>query len=114
MKTAPQVFIRLALINDVKMLQKLCIATFSDTNAKYNKEENMQLYIAEHFNRKNLLDELENERNFFFVGIFNYEAAGYMKLRTSHQLPQLKNKKNIELECIYVETVAKSTPSILE
>jgi ribosomal protein S18 acetylase RimI-like enzyme len=102
MKISPQFFIRPALTNDIEMLQKLCIETFTDTYAKYNKEEDIQLYITEHFNHKNLLDELENQSNFFFVGILNHEAAGYMKLRTSYKLMQLKNKKSIELERIYV------------
>jgi diamine N-acetyltransferase len=102
MKPTQEVVIKPAVKDDVDMLQKLCIATFLDTYAKDNTVEDMRLYIAEHFNRKNLLDELENKMNFFFVATLNHEPVGYMKLRTSVELPQLKNKKSIELERIYV------------
>jgi len=102
MKPTQEVVIKPALKDDVDILQKLCIATFSDTYAKYNTVEDMRLYTAEHFNRKKLLDELESKMNFFFVAALNHEPVGYMKLRTSVELAQLKNKKSIELERIYV------------
>ena len=94
--------IKPASTSDVDILQELCTITFSETYKNYNTEEDMQLYINEHFNRKNLLEELENEKNFFFLATLNRKLFGYIKLRTNNELSQLKNKKNIELERIYV------------
>jgi len=102
MKSSYEFVIRPAFPNDVDILQQLSITTFSDTYAEYNTEEDMQLYIDEHFNGEVLLIELNSKENFFFLAILNHEPAGYIKLRTSHELPQLKNKRNIELERIYV------------
>ncbi len=102
MKPSYEFVIRPALAGDVDMLQQLSIITFSDTYREYNTEEDMQVYIAQHFGREILLDELNSKENFFFLAMINDEPAGYIKLRTSHELSQLKNKKSIELERIYV------------
>src|SRR6266542_2336601 len=102
MKPSYEFVIRPALAGDVDMLQQLSIITFSDTYREYNTEEDMQVYIAQHFGREILLDELNSKENFFFLAMINDEPAGYIKLRISHELSQLKNKKSIELELIYV------------
>jgi len=102
MKPSYEFVVRPAFPDDVDMLRQLSIVTFSDTYAEYNTKADMQLYITQHFNREILLSELNSEENFFFLVMFNHEPAGYIKLGTSHELPQLKNKKSIELERIYV------------
>ncbi|HEY6977661.1 MAG TPA: GNAT family N-acetyltransferase [Chitinophagaceae bacterium] len=94
--------IKPAFSDDVDILQQLSIVTFSDTYADYNTPADMQLYIAQHFNRELLFSELNSEENFFFLAMFDSEPAGYIKLRTNHQLSQLNSKKSIELERIYV------------
>src|SRR4030095_9987284 len=102
MKPSYEFVIRPAFPDDVDMLRQLSIVTFSETYTEYNTKADMQLYITQHFNREILLSELNSEENFFFLVMFNHEPAGYIKLRTSHELLQLKNKKSIELERIYV------------
>ncbi|HXL58708.1 MAG TPA: GNAT family N-acetyltransferase [Chitinophagaceae bacterium] len=102
MKTLYDFVIKPVPPDDADMLQQLSITTFTDTYEEYNTEEDMQLYIAQHFSQDILLDELNSKENFFFIAMLNDEPAAYIKLRTSHELSQLKNKKNIELERIYV------------
>jgi ribosomal protein S18 acetylase RimI-like enzyme len=102
MKVSYQFVIRPAIPDDIDVVQQLSIVTFSDTYAEYNTQADMQLYIAQHFNREVLLSELNSEENFFFLAMFSHEPAGYIKLKTNNELPQLKNKKSIELERIYV------------
>jgi len=93
--------IRQLNVNDIDMLQQMSIDTFIDTYAKYNTEENMQLHLQEHFNKEQLLNELNETGNYFFGVFDNNNPAGYTKLRTSENPEELAGKKHIELERIY-------------
>src|SRR3954471_6524455 len=103
MQMVENITIREANANDVELLRKLSIATFSETFAAFNKWEDMQMYIEKYFSRENLRDELESKENFFFVAFFNSEPVGYFKLRTPQEhLHALESNNAIELERIYV------------
>lgn len=83
------------------VLQKISIDTFVDTYSKYNTEENMQKHVLEHFNKKQLLNEINETGNYFFGSFDDEILAGYTKLRTSENPEELEGKKHIELERIY-------------
>jgi ribosomal protein S18 acetylase RimI-like enzyme len=96
--------IKRAVASDVALLQELSIVTFTDTYAAHNSPENIQIYIDKYFNTETLLQELNSNENFFFIAVLDDVPAGYIKLRTPfEQHASLKNKKNIELERIYVK-----------
>lgn len=96
--------IKRATANDLELLRELSIITFIDTYASYNTPENMQTYIEKYFNTETLLQELSSNENFFFIALLDDVPAGYVKLRTPFELhASLKDKKNIELERIYVK-----------
>lgn len=57
MKVSYQFVIRPAIPDDIDVVQQLSIVTFSDTYAEYNTQADIQLYIAQHFNREVLLSE---------------------------------------------------------
>jgi ribosomal protein S18 acetylase RimI-like enzyme len=89
--------------NDIELLQKLSIVTFTDTFAAYNTAENMRMYIEKYLSVENLLEELNNSENFFFIAFQENEPAGYLKLRLPQEnVRALKDSKSIELERIYV------------
>lgn len=86
---------------DLKLLRELSIETFINTYAHYNTEEDMKLYVMEHFGKEQLKREIQSVNNFYF-GIFdNNILAGYTKLRTTENPEELSGKKHIELERIY-------------
>jgi len=87
--------------NDVEILQEISIETFVDTYSKYNTKENMQKHLLEHFNKEQLLNEINETGNYFFGSFDNDILAGYTKLRTSENPEELQGKKHIELERIY-------------
>lgn len=102
-EVAKNIAIKQAHANDVELLQKLSIVTFTDTFAAYNTAENMQMYIEKYFSLENVLEELNNSENFFFIAYQENEPAGYLKLRLPEEhLPSLKNNTPIELERVYV------------
>jgi len=102
-EVAKNITIKQAHANDVELLQRLSIVTFTDTFAAYNTAEDMQIYIEEYFSIENLLEELNNSENFFFISFRENEPAGYLKLRLPQKhLSSLKNNTAIELERVYV------------
>src|SRR3982751_5023267 len=110
MQTIENITIREANANDVELLRKLSIVTFSETFAAFNKWEDMQIYIEKYFSHENLCDELERKENIFFLAFCNSEPAGYFKLRTLQEhLHALENNNAIELERIYVSKKLQGT-----
>ena len=94
-------FIRRTAFNDIDTLQKISTDTFIETYAAYNTDEDMRLHVAEQFNRDRMKDELSSKENYFFIAFHENEPAGYIKLRTAKQPPELEGLKHIELERIY-------------
>ena len=93
--------IRPAVMDDIDVLQKLSADTFIETYAAYNTDEDMRLHVSEQFNPEQMMDELSSKENYFFIAFYEGEPAGYIKLRTAKQPPQLEGLKHIELERIY-------------
>src|SRR3569623_1462472 len=96
------VTIRPATQADMLPLQQLSIATFTDTYAVYNTPENMRLYIDTYYSDKQLLAELADAGLQFFLAFADDELAGYIKLRTVEEPHELKGRRHIEVERIYV------------
>ncbi len=96
------VTIRPAALADVLPLRQLSIETFIDTYAAYNTPENMQLYIATNYNTQQLVSELADACIQYFLLYSGAVLAGYIKLRTTEEPPELAGKKHIEIERIYV------------
>ena len=56
--------IRKILPADVYILRQISIDSFTETYAVYNTEADMQLHIESHFNRQQLVNEIENKQNY--------------------------------------------------
>jgi len=96
------VSIRPATAADILLLQELCITTFIDTYDTYNTPENMQQYIDRNYTTAQLLDELADINIQYCLAFTDNIPAGYIKLRTTDNPPELAGKKHIEVERIYV------------
>lgn len=90
-------------VNDAEVISKLSTETFFETYSWYNTPENMLEYTQKHFNIKHTQKELASENNWFFLARENDEVIGYVKLRIEETPPELKGKKHIEIERIYVQ-----------
>lgn len=101
------VIIRPATPADVFALQQLSIITFTNTYVAYNTPENMQLYINTYYNTERLLGELADTNMQYFLAYWGNELAGYIKLRTVDEPEELKGRRHIEIERIYVLTTLK-------
>lgn len=96
------VSIKPATAADVSPLQQISIATFTDTYAVYNTPENMRLFIDTNYNTQQLLNELADPAQQYYLTYLGEELVGYMKLRTTENPPELASKTHMEIERIYV------------
>jgi len=94
--------IKPATAADVLPLQQISIVTFTDTYAVYNTPENMRLFIDANYNTQQLLNELADPAQQYYLTYLGDELVGYIKLRTTENPPELAGKKHIEVERIYV------------
>ena len=94
--------IREATINDIEQLQKIGRQTFSETFSAVNTEENMAKYLEEGFSDEKLGAELNNPESVFYLAEFNNNVIGYLKLNLGQSQTELKDKKAVEIERIYV------------
>ena len=99
---AVSLVIRVAGLPDLATLTQLSTDTFFETYAAYNEKASMDRYLAENFNLRQMASELSDPQNQFFLAYLDHDLTGYIKLRTNIILEDLKDKKAIEIERIYV------------
>lgn len=95
-------YIRAAHLPDVDSVLSVAKTTFLETWEKLNSKEDMELYLAEKFTRENMADELSDPHNRFLLASIQDEVVAYAKLRSSKIPDELKGKKCIEIERMYI------------
>ncbi len=96
------IHIREATISDIEEMQKIGRQTFSETFSAVNTEENMANYLQEGFSIERLASELTNPDSVFYFAVDNNKVIGYLKLNLGQSQTELKDKKAVEIERIYV------------
>jgi diamine N-acetyltransferase len=94
--------IREVTSNDIVQLQKISRQTFHETFAALNSEENMAKYLEEELSIEKLTAELNNTDSAFYFAVYNANVIGYLKLNFGESQTELKDKKAVEIERIYV------------
>ena len=84
------------------IISKLATETFYETYSWDNTVEDMQEYTETHFNPRKTEEELKESGTHFLLAYANDEMIGYAKMRNAEHPPELKDKKYIEVERIYV------------
>jgi len=87
---------------DLKELLKVAEQTFYDTFAKENTEENMKVYLAEHFTYEKLIIEFNNPYSEFYSAILNDRITGYLKINFEQAQTEFVQNNSMEIERIYV------------
>ena len=97
------ILISKSTIEDANLISELSKATFKETYAEFNTEENMDAYLAKHFMPQHIAAELLNaELNTFFITFVDEQPAGYVKLSTANIQTTLNTGKPIEIERFYI------------
>ena len=87
---------------DVELLRKLSVATFMETFASYNTEQNMNDYINTAFSLEKLESELNAPNSVFYFIYTDMELAGYLKLNRGGAQTEANQYSSLEIERIYV------------
>jgi ribosomal protein S18 acetylase RimI-like enzyme len=97
-----EITIQKAKPTDKDVLLTLSKQTFIDTYYHLNKPENIDDYIASHFNLHQIEIDLADHNNLFYIAWLDEKAVGYFKLRWKTP-EELAEHKVIEIERIYVD-----------
>lgn len=83
-------------------LREIGIQTFKETFAKDNTPENLENYLNTNFNIEHLKNELNHPDSSFYFAKLNDKFIGYLKINFNTAQTEIKDKKAVELERIYV------------
>jgi len=87
---------------DIELLRELSVATFMETFASYNTEQNMNDYIRTAFSLEKLESELNTTNSEFYFIYTDTELAGYLKLNNGDAQTEANQYSSLEIERIYV------------
>jgi ribosomal protein S18 acetylase RimI-like enzyme len=93
--------IRLATSDDAETIADLSRKTFYDTFAPFNTPEDMAMFLREQFTRDNLIAEVKNSANIFYIAYDGDELAGYVKLREHQNSRGPTGRNSLEIARIY-------------
>lgn len=89
-------------LEDIEQLQKIGRQTFLETFSSNNSKENMKMYLEDAFSTEQLKAELSNENSEFYFAVLGEDIIGYLKINTGDSQTEIKDKKSLEIERIYV------------
>lgn len=95
--------IRIATESDIEQLCQIGVKTFVETYGDQNTPENLQNYLEEKFNKKQISDEIQTDETVFLLVELNCETIGYAKMRVN--LVENPDPRSLEIERIYIEKV---------
>lgn len=87
---------------DLSILQKISVSTFTETFQELNTADNMKKYIDESLSYSKLKSELDNENSQFYFLKSEDQIAGYLKVNTGSAQTELKEENALEVERIYI------------
>lgn len=87
---------------DIPKLQLVGRQTFIETFAGYNTAEDMKKYLEDSFGIDKLTEEVSDKNSEFYFALLDDNVIGYLKVNYGQAQTELKDKKAIEIERIYV------------
>lgn len=94
--------IRKAENRDLISLQKIGKLTFSETFSSDNLEENLRSYLENAFSTEKVKSELSDKNSQFYLAELDKKIIGYLKVNLGDSQTEIKSKKSLEIERIYV------------
>ncbi len=92
--------IRIATVEDIEQLCEIGAKTFVETYGNQNTPENLQHYLEEKFNKKQISDEIQTPKTIFLLVESEDEMIGYAKMRLN--LDENPDSTSLEIERIYI------------
>lgn len=83
-------------------LKEVAIETYTDTFAEHNTPENMQAYLEEAFDDKQLASELLHPHSEFYFIHVQEKLSGYLKINIEDAQSEEMGEETLEIERIYI------------
>ncbi len=99
--------IRSCAITELDAVQAIGYETFDDTFRMMNRQETIDTYLQEAFNKKKLLAELTDKNCLFYFLYAENELAGYLKVNDAPAQSDINDTESIEMERIYIKKTFK-------
>ena len=96
-----QPHIRVATMEDVDVLCEISAKTFVETYGEQNTPENLQKYLKERFNTKQISAEIMTSETVFLLVEKHNETIGYAKMRIN--LEENPDPISLEIERLYIK-----------
>lgn len=94
--------IEMAQSTDVNTIRDLSIATFAETFASLNTEEDMEQYNERHFSTDELQREIDNPDSTFVVAKVDGVPVGYMKVNVGDAQTEEMLGNRMEVQRLYI------------
>ena len=94
--------IEMAQSTDVNTIRDLSIATFAETFASLNTEEDMEQYNERHFSTDELQREIDNPDSTYVVAKVDGVPAGYMKVNVGDAQTEEMLGTRMEVQRLYI------------
>lgn len=93
--------IRLATLDDLRDLRRVAIETQVDTFGIYNSPENMEAFLRETYDLKQLEKEFAEPGSCCYLACEDAELAGFLRLRQSGEVEKILGSNTIELQRLF-------------
>src|SRR4051794_21979437 len=87
-------------VADAAALSEIAVRAYCD-HYKYLWYDEGKWYIEKSFSEENLLHELKDANEYFFIIYYSKEVVGFVKLNIDATFPDEKSINALELERIY-------------
>lgn len=95
--------IRRAVPADAKLISDLSGVTFQQTFEGTCSDEDLAGFIEESYNENQILLELNDENDLYFIASVDTNPVGYLKMKEDEsEVPAIKEHKSLEIKRLYV------------
>ena len=98
-----EIMIRRILLEDAAVLAKISRQTFYDTFTGTCTEQDMDQFLEDYFNLKQVQAELSDINDFYYLAELEGKAIGYLRVMEDYRnFPVMKQWRALELKRIYI------------
>ncbi|MBN2853607.1 MAG: GNAT family N-acetyltransferase [Clostridia bacterium] len=97
-----RLLLRLCKKNDIEKLKQIGIKTFYETYAESIEKSNIEVYINQEFDDRELQRQIESTHTFYYLAYSQGEIIGYMKINDTPGQTILKDPDSLEIEKLYL------------
>ncbi len=94
-----EIIIRQALPGEAELIADLSRQTFFDTFARFNTEEDMNLFMEKQFSKESLVEQVRKGDGIFLLATWENRLVGYARLK--QQTAQFLPASSLEISRIY-------------